>query len=176
MYRKLSLPFVLALLAGFALPASSQAVARGASVCPGAHTLGTPASASTAIVCLLNQQRALHGLPPLRPNNRLAAAAARHSRDMAARNYFSHSTPGGGSFVTRIRAARYLGAATNWSVGENLGWGTGELSTPASIVVAWMRSPGHRANVLKAEFREVGVGVTVAGGRGIYTADFGSRG
>jgi uncharacterized protein YkwD len=35
------------------------------------------------------------------------------------------------------------------TVGENLGFGAGEFSTPREIVAEWMRSPGHRANILR---------------------------
>jgi uncharacterized protein YkwD len=45
------------------------------------------------------------------------------------------------------------------STGENLAWGTAELATPAAIVGAWMRSPGHRSNILRRTFRDIGLGV-----------------
>jgi uncharacterized protein YkwD len=48
------------------------------------------------------------------------------------------------------------------TMGENLAWGTAELATPAAIVEAWLRSPGHRDNVLRPRFREIGVGVLEA--------------
>jgi uncharacterized protein YkwD len=66
-------------------------------------------------------------------------------------------------------------------VGENLAWGAGDAATPEHIVVGWMNSPGHRRNILQADYREVGVGVTpgapepLAGRRAaLYTTDFGS--
>jgi uncharacterized protein YkwD len=44
-------------------------------------------------------------------------------------------------------------------VGENLAWGTGAMSTPASIVSRWMASSRHRGNMLNPAFDEVGLGV-----------------
>jgi uncharacterized protein YkwD len=178
MTRKLYTSLTLVVFLLLALPVSAHALASRAQACPGSFNLPaqtSDAAVRNATVCLLNYERALHRLPALRPHPALARAAAAHSRDMAARRYFSHNTLGGGSFSTRIKAARYVSSGGSWAVGENLAWGTGELSTAASIVKGWMNSPGHRANVLDREFREVGVGV-VRGGKVIYTADFGRRG
>jgi hypothetical protein len=48
--------------------------------------------------------------------------------------------------------------ARTWTVGENLVWGTGPLSTPQAVVTAWMNSPPHRENLLRPTYREVGIG------------------
>ena len=136
-----------------------------------------------ATLCLLNNARARHGLPKLRLSRKLGRAARHHSADMARRGYFSHDSRSGASFLDRIRRAGYLRRARQWSVGENIAWGTGNLSTPRSIVRAWMNSPGHRANILNRRFREIGVGISynapvrVAGrAAATYTTDFGMRG
>ena len=68
-----------------------------------------------------------------------------------------------------------------YEVGENIAWGTLWLSTPRAIVAAWMASPGHRANILDAHYRDTGIGVSphpptsLAPGQAgaIYTQDFG---
>ena len=141
---------------------------------------------SRAVLCLLNQERTRRGLPRLRMNERLSLAADRHSRDMVRRGFFSHDSLGGASFVDRIRRTGYLSSARSWTVGENLAWGTGNRGTPAQILNAWMRSPGHRANILSSRFREVGIGVSegvpvdlrslrVGLGAATYTTDFGAR-
>ena len=82
--------------------------------------------------------------------------------------------------LDRIRRAGYLRGARSWAVGENIAWGSGRLSTPRAIGRAWMNSPGHRANILRAEFAEVGVGVAydapIAASKlrsAVYTTDFG---
>ncbi|MEA2454362.1 MAG: hypothetical protein QOI45_624 [Thermoleophilaceae bacterium] len=147
----------------------------------------TPASATKrqilhATLCELNRERAHHGLRRLTLNKKLSRAARRHARDMARRNYFSHDTLGGGSFVDRIRAEGYLKDAHSWVVGENLAWGSRGLSRPRVIMRMWMNSDGHRANILNASFREIGIGTAydapVAHGgtpAGTYATDFGSR-
>jgi uncharacterized protein YkwD len=135
-----------------------------------------------ATLCLLNAERSRRGLPRLRLNEKLSTAADRHSRDMVARNFFSHDSPSGASFVDRVRRTGYLRSARSWSLGENLAWGSGGRGTPEQIVRAWMNSPGHRANVLTGRYREVGIGVAEgapvrAGGvAATYTTDFGFRG
>jgi uncharacterized protein YkwD len=139
------------------------------------------AQISRATLCLLNRERAQRGLHRLRLNGRLSLAADRHSRDMVRRGYFSHDSLGGGSFVERIRRTGYLSSARSWTVGENLAWGSGGRGTPEQILNAWMRSPGHRANILSGRFREVGIGVaegaprTVGGPAATYTTNFGAR-
>ncbi len=176
--------FVVALvvLAG-ALLAAPPALAEQA--CPAANA--TPASATKrqilrATLCALNTERAHYGLRRLTLNKRLSRAARRHARDMARRNYFSHDTLGGGSFVDRIRREGYLRDANRWVVGENLGWGTKNKSRPRSIMEMWMNSPGHRANILNASFREVGIGLAydapIASGvqpACTWATDFGAR-
>jgi uncharacterized protein YkwD len=133
-----------------------------------------------ATLCVLNAQRTRRNLRPLRLNYRLSRAARRHSRSMARGRYFSHTSRGGASFVDRIRRTGYLARVRSWYVGENIAYGSGTLSSPASIGRAWMNSPPHRANILRASFREIGIGLasgTPAGERGAtYTTDFGRRG
>lgn len=167
----------LAAVSALALGAPASA---SAGTCSGANA--DPATTNLKVVkratlCLLNQQRARHGLPKLKHNGRLSLASQRHANDMARRNYFAH-----GNFVGRIKAARYLQGSGSWSVGENIAWGSGDLATPAEIVKAWMNSPPHRHNILAHKFREIGIGVT----RGVpvrqnydgatYATDFGRRG
>jgi uncharacterized protein YkwD len=131
-----------------------------------------------AILCLHNQIRAERGLPLLRENAKLRRAALGHSSDMVSRGFFEHTTPNGVTMVQRIQAARYTSPRFGWALGENLAWGTGSLATPRLIMKAWMDSPGHRANVVKRAYREIGIGV-VAGvpsdrdSGATYTADFG---
>jgi uncharacterized protein YkwD len=133
--------------------------------------------AAKATLCLLNKQRRSHGLKKLRENKRLDVASQRHANDMSRRNYFAH-----GDFVGRIRAARYLsGTNRGYTLGENIAWGSWDYATPKNIVIAWMHSPGHRANILNGRFHEIGLGVArgapVSGQSrgGTYVTDFGTR-
>jgi uncharacterized protein YkwD len=133
-----------------------------------------------AILCLHNQIRAQNDLPALRENKRLRKAALGHSRNMVAKRFFEHTTPTGVTMVDRILKARYVREDQGWSLGENLAWGTGSYATPRGALQAWMESPGHRANVLKRSYRELGVGAVVGvpvsdAAGATYTVDFGVR-
>lgn len=110
-------------------------------------------------LCLLNHQRKLHGRRALEGNRKLARAAHKHARDMVERDYFSHTSLGGATFVDRIMRQDYVNPGEGWTLGENLAWGSYELATPKSIVRSWMHSPGHRANILNGDFHEIGIGV-----------------
>jgi uncharacterized protein YkwD len=174
------------------LPASASAAkdggkrkARSAQQC--ANTDVAPAAGSVAVVraavlCLHNRERAERGLPLLREHAKLRQAAEGHSDDMVAGSYFSHDAPDGDDMVDRILRTGYARGAGGWSLGENIGYGTGDLATAAQIHRAWMRSPGHRANILRRQFREIGIGIALGapvdahGQTGAtYTADFGLR-
>ena len=115
-----------------------------------------------SIGCLINDQRVSHGLRPVTPNADLRQAALSHSNEMIQEGYFEHTSPAGLTFVQRIDATGYMRGARSWLVGENLVWGTGPLSTPKSLVTAWMNSPPHRENLLRPSFREIGI-AAVAG-------------
>jgi uncharacterized protein YkwD len=162
------------------VPASAEAHGCVAAHATTAHA--TKRQIVRATLCQLNHTRHRHGLHQLRLNKRLSRAARRHARDMARRNYFSHDTLGGGSFLDRIRRTGYLRNAHSWIVGENLAWGSRGYSRPQVIMRMWMNSPGHRANILNASFREIGIGVAYDapvphGGRpaGTYATDFGAK-
>jgi uncharacterized protein YkwD len=171
-------------LASLAWLAWLSPTARAAGACGSASAQPSQLSERAlvrATLCVLNAERARHGLRPFKLDGRLSIAARRHTRDMATKNYFSHTSLDGSSFVDRIRRAGYLRGARAWAVGENIAWGSGGAASPRAIGRAWMRSPGHRANILSASYRELGVGVTVGapvagvGGGATYATSFGSR-
>ena len=154
--RRYALAAVAALTVFAAAPVSASATCK--------HRYALPSQVSNKTVkqttlCLLNHRRRVHGRHALKPNRRLARAAHRHARDMVQRNYFSHTSPGGASFVDRIMRQDYVDPGEGWTLGENLAWGSYQLATPKSIVRSWMHSPGHRANILNPAFREIGIGV-----------------
>ena len=121
----------------------------------------------------------MRGRGTLRYNAGLALAGRRHAGDMVRRRYFSHDSRSGDHFDDRIRRTGYLRGARSALVGENLGWGTGFLATPRAMVRQWMNSPGHRANILRPGFKEIGIAVvtrTPGGTRGAtYATAFGRR-
>jgi uncharacterized protein YkwD len=129
------------------------------SLAAGFATRSASGADARAVFHLLNQERASHGLRPLRRSAALDEAARWQSHDMVARGYFDHERPGGPSLSRRIRRTGYLTGARSWAVGENIAWGEGTLSTPESIMDAWMHSPGHRANILNRRFEHVGIGL-----------------
>jgi len=154
---------------------AAQAECQNTDVAPSGDNDGV---VRAAILCLHNQIRAGRGLPLLKENARLRRAASAHSADMVSRGFFEHTTPGGVTMVDRIMATRYASPRVGWAFGENLAWGTGSLATPRAIMKAWMESAGHRANVVKRAYREIGIGVVTGvpsdrGAGATYTADFG---
>jgi uncharacterized protein YkwD len=103
--------------------------------------------------------------------------------EMANRGYFGHNSASGEVFSRRIAHFYPIGAHSSWWVGENLLWSSAELNGAAALNV-WLNSPEHRATMLSARWRDVGVGAVytrsatgVYGGRDvtIVTADFGVR-
>jgi uncharacterized protein YkwD len=100
---------------------------------------------------LLNADRAKNGLPALRWNSNLAGLAEEYGQDMINRHYFSHYNPEGQSPFDRMRAD---GISYSYA-GENLAINT-SVDTAEQ---AFMNSPGHRANILNANYTEVGLGV-----------------
>lgn len=112
-----------------------------------------------------NIQRAQHGRSALVLNNKLAAAAQAKANDMAARNYWSHTTPDGVEPWQFIVDAGYSYRAA----GENLAYG---FDSSSATVAGWMNSPGHRTNILNSDYQEVGFGIANAAnyqGRGPQT-------
>jgi len=175
----------LAAIAALACGALAGPVAADASAASCANANVRPGDASETVlakstVCLLNKQRGSRGMHRLRLNRRLSAAATNHSRDMVRKQYFDHTSRAGRDVVDRLTHTGYLGRATTWTVGENLAWGAGSRSTPREIVVSWMNSPGHKANILNPRFREIGIGVifdtpSPQWTGATYTTTFGAR-
>ena len=109
--------------------------------------------------------------PDLTWNTALTQAAAAHSDDMVAGNFFSHTGSDGSSPGDRVTAAGYA-----WStVGENIAAGQ---SSVAEVVDGWMKSDGHCANLMHAGFRDIGVACVAGNANTSYstywTQDFGT--
>jgi uncharacterized protein YkwD len=135
-----------------------------------------------ATLCLVDRERTSRGLSALAPDGPLTQAAQAHSEDMAAGDYFEHDGRDGDTPLSRMRASGYIFSShIGYSVGENIAWATLWMASPQAIVAGWMASPGHRANILDATFRDSGVGISphplasLAHGQAgaIYTQDFG---
>ncbi|MCW3018095.1 MAG: SCP-like extracellular [Solirubrobacterales bacterium] len=116
-----------------------------------------------AVLCLINRKRAEAGESPLVTDGQLERAAEEHGQELVADDYFAHVSPSGETPVDRIRATGYIpNAGDGYVIGENLAWGTYQLSTPQAIVSAWIASPGHLANILEAKYHDTGIGITPA--------------
>jgi uncharacterized YkwD family protein/spore coat assembly protein SafA len=113
------------------------------------------------VITLTNLERQYAGLPPLKINWELSRVARYKSKDMKELNYFSHDSPTYGSPFTMINNFKisFRTAAENLAAGQR---------TPKEVVNAWMNSPGHRANILKKEVSEIGVGYVNGGEYGHY--------
>ena len=148
------------------------AVAAAAAVTIGGKAeAGTLTRSEFAILNVMNQVRGAHGLRPLRVDYRLERAARGHSATMIRTGQFFH-----GAFTTRIRRTGVKAP----HIGENLAWGVGVLSRARAIVNMWLESPEHRANLLYAGYRTVGVGALRGRFDGysdalVITADFAGR-
>jgi uncharacterized protein YkwD len=135
---------------------------------PCQNTELTPEAANIALVraavlCLINRKRAENNESPLKQSAELEQAAEGHCAELIADDYFAHVAPSGETPVDRIRDTGYIPSpSVGYVIGENLAWGTYQLSTPQSIVSAWIASPGHLANILEAQYTETGIGITPA--------------
>lgn len=117
---------------------------------------------------LTNEERAQEGLPALIWNDKLAESAAAHCQDMIDRNYFAHNTPEGLTPGDRATTAGYIWL---W-VGENIAAG---YPSPDKVMEGWMNSPDHKENILRIQFKELGVAVKVSpSGRAYWAQEFGT--
>ena len=146
---------------------------------PAPDPVDTSSTFEQQVVTLVNQHRAAGAtcggswypaIGPLSSDSSLRDAARAHSADMATNSYFSHTSLDGTSFDQRIWNAGYTGGSP---LGENIAAG---MSSPQSVVSAWMDSAGHCQNIMKAGFGDIGVGYAHLSGSpyGHYwTQDFG---
>jgi len=116
--------------------------------------------AAGEIFDLANRARVDAGLDPLAWSDALAAVGAGHATEMYLDGYFSHESPKTGDVGNRLAAA----GITYRAAGENLAL----AATPSGAHDGLMDSPGHRANILGADYRRVGIAV-VAGPLGLMT-------
>jgi hypothetical protein len=150
-------------------------------VCPGADdTATTDDAALRTMGCLLDYARRRQGLSTLRLDPRLNRAARLKLDDNLRCGEFSH-TACGSPFSSVFRRAGYLSGARSYRIGENLAWGTYGLGSPRSIVEAWLDSPGHRENLFRSSWREMGIALarpTAFLGHGqvvLWANEFGTR-
>jgi uncharacterized protein YkwD len=140
-------------------------------------------SLEQGVLAAINAFRTQNHLTPLRLSSPLTVAARGHSQQMATDGYFAHESADGSAFWKRIRRVYPSGSKRYWSVGENLLWSSPDVD-PDGALEMWLASPEHRANLMNARWREIGVSALhVAAAPGafkgldvtIVTTDFGVR-
>ena len=121
-----------------------------------------------------NAARGVAHRVPVKRDRMLDAIAQGHAADMAARGYYSHNTPRGLDPTDRARAAGYpFWKYTIFSgIAENIwmSWSHRAHVDAAAreAVRAWMRSPGHRQNILDGRYGRLGVGVAISRRGALY--------
>jgi uncharacterized protein YkwD len=147
-----------------AAPAAAPVAAQPASAHP-APPAAPPVSgvggAAGVQFSLVNQDRAANGVAPITYSASLARVAQYRAQDMLNRNYFSHYDPSTGqlAFVQLL----HLWGIPYSSAGENIAWSTDP--SMGAINTMFMNSPDHRANILKAGYHRIGVGVASNGAK-----------
>jgi uncharacterized protein YkwD len=112
-------------------------------------------SYALALFNAANNQRVQHGLPALAPHGCVTYVAQLRSNDMAANNYFSHTSPNGS---TAFSLMDQYGVSYGWA-GENLARNNYPNSQTVQIAISdLMASSGHRANILHANYTHMGIG------------------
>jgi uncharacterized protein YkwD len=150
----------VAMISSSLVAAPPRALAKGselpaASVCAGAEAATAAAATEVASMrCLVNWVRARHGLPPIRESSQLDRSSGLRAGAIRRCGDFSH-TPCGQPFEQPFVRAGYL--RRSGLVGENLAWGGSSLGSPRATLASWLRSPPHRANLLRPGWRDFGL-------------------
>lgn len=116
----------------------------------------------------INEIRQERGLNSLQTNEPLAKVARAYSQQMAQKNFFSHTSPNGGTLTQRVSSV----GISYRLVGENLFTSTNVPEPVSSAVQGWMDSSGHRENILRSGFTETGVGIWREGNTYYFTQLF----
>ncbi|GAA5032809.1 CAP domain-containing protein [Microbacterium fluvii] len=143
-----------ALVVGTAASPASAAVVTAPTAVVAAASTTTP---EQQVVALINKQRAKAGLPALKSYGAITSAAESWAKHLKTKKIFAHSS-------SAWRSAK-IGASGWKSSGENLAAGQ---TSAAAAVSAWMKSSGHKANILGKSYKGVGVGYVKGGPYGHY--------
>lgn len=116
---------------------------------------GSPVAAASpaeTVLSAVNSARAKAGCEPLRLNARLTAAAKAHAKAMAEQNFFGHAGKDGSKFSSRIKRQGY----SYRTAAENIAAG---YRSAGQVVSGWLKSAGHRRNMLNCRMTETGIAV-----------------
>lgn len=124
---------------------------------------------------LINNERVSLGKQPLSLQTQLTNAATLHSQDMIDKDYFSHTSQDGRTYIQRLVNAGYVSYT---AAGENIGYHSGSPNASA-VFEMWKNSSGHYNNMISDSFTEMGLGVATGDYTGfqatMYTLDLGRR-
>ena len=146
------------------VPSTTQPSTTTPSTTPTTGTNTTLSAYATEVVRLVNEARKAQGLSALTVNATLQQAAQVRAQETS--KSFSHTRPDGTSWSTVLKqfGISYAGAGENIAMGQ---------STPQAVMTAWLNSTGHRANILNASFKNIGIGVYKdASGRLYWSQEF----
>jgi uncharacterized protein YkwD len=142
-------PVEVALVAVLLVPAMLAATNVALALQP-ANTAALPSNEERQLIEFTNQERVNHNQPVLRYNSQLRDAAMAKAADILEKDYFEHTSPQGKTPWVFIDQAGY----SYLRAGENLAI---DFKDSNDVVPAWMKSPTHRANILKDDYEEVGI-------------------
>ncbi len=113
------------------------------------------------VLKIVNQERQKQGLKPLVISAKLTDIANKKAKDMADNGYFDHTSPTYGSPFDMLKrfGVKYTMAGENIAAGQK---------NATEVMNSWMNSSGHRANILKAEYEQIGIGYVTGGKWGTY--------
>ena len=160
-------------------PQEAKATLVGVPTCDGGTI--TLNSEEKRVLDLHNRARKKRGLKRLCVNPILTQAARSHTKEMLDKDYASHNSFNGESVRERLERFGYTSEGYSYYLyGVNIAWGCGSYGAPDNMFKWWMHSSGHRSNILKKRFREVGIGVLRGTYKScsqttMYTVDFGFR-
>lgn len=107
-------------------------------------------SSSEQVALIVNKERKKRRLKPLVGSSKLSRVASGHAVDMYNEGYFSHVSLDGRTMADRL----HEGDVKYRAAGENIAWGQ---KTAEKVMQAWMKSPGHRKNILNPKFGKIGI-------------------
>ena len=154
---------VVALLFVLLLAAIPQ---QASAACRGANSWVSLKQTRSALLCLVNQERAKRGLRPMRYNRRLSKVARLHAGDLVRFKFVGHNSPARGGLMQRVKRSGWARGRSRWTFGEIMGDGLNGGGTPNKIMRMWMRRPIHSKAILHPRFSSMGVGAVYGRPRG----------
>ncbi|GMF12233.1 unnamed protein product [Phytophthora lilii] len=127
-------------------------------------------SFQSLLLAAVNKERAARGLSALCMSSKLQSSAQKHSNDMAANNYMSHTGSDGSSMSQRITATGFKWTA----IAENVAAGQKDVN---AVMKSWMSSADHKSNILSSKYTMYGCGyayTSKGNNKHYWTQDFGA--